>query len=114
MLILAQIFSDMNSGILTKILSFRSIEALNAAGKDFIPKNAEALQKTLSRHFLSMNLPHRITIYDTLEEPRVLFMNIQEPFPPEMLPSLVSLLATQDRVPPYHPLQFDASYGDFI
>lgn len=100
MLILAQILTKTPSWLLTKVLRPRSVAALLDLDIPLVAENSSVFLKVLSRHLTSINLTHRVTIYEASGDPQILFLNILEEFPPELIPTLVSVLVTEDITPP--------------
>ena len=117
MLVAIQVLVKSCPSLLLQVLSPGMLSTLEWCTKveDITSTYAKEILEALSGFLLARNIQHRITIYDTTNSPNIIFLRPQDPFPPELISSLVSLLVTQeDFVPSIKPPELLEDYYDFF
>jgi len=108
MFILIQLVASAEPYVLTRVLAPRCLRKIQSHLDD----GPARLRDILSNHLTSINIHHRITVYETRSEPGMMFLRLSDPFPENQLSALVSILATQEITPPIPPKNF-TFIGDF-
>ena len=103
MLVVIQVHVKSPQEILLPLLGPRLMYTLQEFCPVLTDSCAELIMDTISRHLGTINLTHRVTVYATDHEPQMIFLRLMDEFPPELISTLVSLLATQEVTPPILP-----------
>jgi len=103
MLVVIQVHVRSPQDILMPILWPRIGRIIIEQVPTITPDVADLLVRLISKHLLTINITHRVAVYATNHEAQIIFLRLMDPFPDELVSTLVSLLATQEITPPMVP-----------